>query len=259
MHSVKGLPHWSRLRVLAVEDHCIYRSLMSAYLQALGVGHTVVGDGHAGLAALEPGGVALVISDCRMPVMDGYDMSRAIRRREREQGLPRVPVVALTASLSPNEIKRCFEAGMDACLVKPLSLARLREVLESWLPDAHGQRPISGRWVAGSCADRPTRSDLIQTFGSPEVVERMLKSLAQEAYADQQALLQGQLRLDERVIGERLHRLVGSLAFLGAVELELRCELLMTDLRCNGLGVNRLVLEQLLKDVCIYLDYLAEL
>ncbi|AZF03886.1 response regulator [Pseudomonas sp. R5-89-07] len=259
MPSANPPAHWQHLWVLVVEDHCTYRSLMEAFLDTLGVRHVVVGEGESALRVLASVRVDLVISDCRMPVMDGYTMSNKIRRRERALDLPRVPIVALTGSLTPDEITRCFDAGMDACLVKPLSLPRLRELLESWLPDAHGQRSTSGRWVVGACADWPTRAQLIETFGSQSVVDAMLKSLVQEARADQQALLQGQISLDAGLVGERLHRLVGSLAFLGAVELEQRCQALMADLRSKGVRANRSVLEQLLKDVCIYLDYLAEL
>lgn len=254
-----GPPHWKHLLVLAVDDHCAYRSLMSTCLETLGVGYRVFADGHAALQALLPGQADLVLTDCRMPVMDGYHMSREIRRRECEQGLPRIPIVALTASLSPEEIKLCFDAGMDACLIKPVRLARLREVLESWLPDADGQRTKPGRWVADSRADWPTRRSLIETFGSQEVVERMLDSLVREAHDDYHVLLQGMIRLDTQMIVERLHRLVGSLAFLGAVELEQRCLALMAEVHAQGLVANKALLEQILEDVCTYLDYLTEI
>lgn len=251
--------HWRRLRVLAVDDHCAYRSLMSTCLETLGVGYRVCADAQAALAAAVPSEVDLLITDCRMPGMDGYQLSRQIRQREREQGLPRMPIVALTASLSAEEVQRCFDAEMDACLVKPLRLLRLREVLHRWLPDAHGQRPAMAAMEADSRADWPTRSSLIETFGSHEVVERLLEGLVREAHEDYRALRQGQVRLDAPGVVERLHRLVGSLAFLGAVELEQRCQALMAQVCNDGLHAHESQLEQALNDVCSYLDYLAEL
>lgn len=251
--------HWQRLRVLVVDDHCTYRSLMSTCLETLGVGYQVCADGRAALEVLRAQRVDLVITDCRMPILDGYQLCRAVRRRESEQHLPRLPVIALTASVHAHEIQRCVSAGMDACLAKPLKLAQLREVLEYWLPDAQGQRPLSGHWNADARVDWPTRSSLVEAFGSDEVVERLLSSLMREAYEDYRVLLQGQLRLDAQLISERLHRLVGGLAFVGAVELEQQCLVLMAQVSLHGLEVNMPLLEQVLRDICTYLDYLAEL
>ena len=78
-------PHWQYLNVLVVEDHSAYRLLLGWLLQKLGLGHALVTDGFMGLDTFTNRPFDLVISDCRMPFMDGYSMTRAIRQHEREQ------------------------------------------------------------------------------------------------------------------------------------------------------------------------------
>jgi two-component system sensor histidine kinase EvgS len=133
--SVPPLPvHLRTARVLVVEDHPTAQAMMAWRLQQLGVSHAVAGDGREGLELLAASAFDMVISDCRMPVMDGYAFTRLLREREQRQGVRRLPVVALTASLLEQDLRRCREAGMDEVLTKPLSLAQLRQCLLRWLP-----------------------------------------------------------------------------------------------------------------------------
>ena len=112
--------HWKHLSVLIVEDHQAYRALMGWFLQKFEVDHELVCNGQAALTAIALRHFDLVISDCRMPVLDGYSMAREIRRREAVHSRPRVPIIALTAKLSADDARRCLEAGMDFFLTKPL-------------------------------------------------------------------------------------------------------------------------------------------
>ena len=133
--SVPPLPlHLRASRVLVVEDHPTAQAMMAWRLEQLGVSHAVAGDGREALELLAASTFDMVISDCRMPVMDGYAFTRLLREREQRQGVPRMPVVALTASLLEQDLRRCREAGMDEVLTKPLSLAQLRHCLLRWLP-----------------------------------------------------------------------------------------------------------------------------
>lgn len=133
--SVPPLPAALRqARVLVLEDHPTAQAMMAWRLQQLGVEHAVVGDGREGLQRLASGTFDMVITDCHMPVMDGYAFTRLLREREQRQGDSRLPVVALTASLLEQDLRRCREVGMDEVLTKPVSLAHLRECLLRWLP-----------------------------------------------------------------------------------------------------------------------------
>ena len=87
----------------------------------------------AGLQAAREGHVDLIIMDCLMPIMDGYEAARAIRKREAESGERRTPIVALTANAFDEDAERSRAAGMDGHMAKPYTRAQLRELLVTWL------------------------------------------------------------------------------------------------------------------------------
>lgn len=246
--------HWQHLKVLVVEDHSAYRILMGWFLKQLGLGHQLVGDGQHGLAALTERRFDLVISDCQMPHMDGYTMSRAIRLREHANAQRRVPIIALTGNLVHDDPQRCRDAGMDAWLLKPLSLGQLHSVLALWLPgsaDVQAPVPVSALW--------PTRAGLIETFGDALVVDQMLASLLCEAREDSVGLAHACRTLNAPLTAERLHRLVGSLAFLGVADLELRGMRLIERVHAQGIALSASQLEAFQADLHTYLTYLGSL
>jgi signal transduction histidine kinase/CheY-like chemotaxis protein len=121
--------------VLLVEDHAINRKLMEAMLKKLGLTHVCAEHGQDALDALR-GGLrpALVLMDMQMPVMDGVTATEHIRRWEAEHGLAPVPIVALTANAFEEDSKRCFAAGMNDFLTKPVNLQALQQMLTRWIP-----------------------------------------------------------------------------------------------------------------------------
>lgn len=254
-----ALTGWRRARVLVIDDHGLYRAFMGVLLDALGVRHALFSDAHSALRALADEHFDLVISDCRMPVMDGYAMTRELRRLERESGRARVPVVALTGRMGPEEIRRCVECGMDGWLLKPIGVEQLRDVLCDWLPMP---TPEPARYVNTSAPRSPgvaSRESLIAAFGSWEVVEPMLCKLIQEANEDLEALWRAQATEDEQATTQHLHRLVGSVAFLGATTLEQRAVRLIDRVHLSGVAANRCALDRFYQDIGNYLNYLYEL
>lgn len=248
--------HWQHLNVLVVEDHSAYRLLLSWLLQKLGLGHELAINGVMGLAAFTRRPFDLVISDCRMPVMDGYSMARAIRQHEREHGFKRVPIIALTANLKNDSPQRCCEAGMDAWLLKPLTLEQLYTLLVRWLPG--GERPQTRQEVAVPVASWPTRATLVSTFGSDLIVDQLLQTLLVEAWEDQRVLRQARAMLDASLTAERLHRLVGSLVFLGGTGLESSAVRLIGQVQADGVAAHKAQLELFEAHLCAYLEYLSE-
>jgi len=90
-------------------------------------------DGVEALALMERVSVDLVLMDCLMPVMDGYQTTTEIRSREAHAGSPRVPIIALTANAFDDDAARSKAVGMDAHLAKPYTRQQLRELLGQWL------------------------------------------------------------------------------------------------------------------------------
>jgi len=134
-----ALPRFSSdLPILVVEDNQMNQVVARRQLRALGLDCVIAGDGRAGLAALDQGLYPLALLDLSMPEMDGFEMARLVREREksRDDGF-RLPIVALSANVAESEQSRALAAGMDAYLSKPVDLHRLAETLRRWIP-MHG-------------------------------------------------------------------------------------------------------------------------
>lgn len=118
-------------RILLVEDNPVNQLVAKGMLSKLGYEVIVSGHGGEALEQLDQQRFDLVLMDCNMPVMDGYEASRQIRRSGR---WPRLPIIALTANAMPEERERCRAAGMSDYLAKPFRKAELQCLLEQWIP-----------------------------------------------------------------------------------------------------------------------------
>jgi len=118
------------LQVLVAEDNPVNQKVIIAMLKKLGATPHIASNGEEALAQLlaRPK-FQLVLLDCDMPVMDGYEAAAAIRAWEQKQGRVRMPIYALTAHALPEHFRRCIDAGMDAVLTKPLDLDALGRVI----------------------------------------------------------------------------------------------------------------------------------
>jgi signal transduction histidine kinase/ActR/RegA family two-component response regulator len=125
------------LKVLVVEDNPVNQRVTAAQLRQLGCTPEIASNGRAALAALEADRYDLVLMDCHMPDMDGFEATMEIRRRERENqvGHGRLPILALTASAMAEDRDRCLAVGMDGCVTKPTSPAALRTALTAVTAD----------------------------------------------------------------------------------------------------------------------------
>jgi CheY-like chemotaxis protein len=117
--------------VLVAEDDELNLLIVGAYLDSLGVRYERAADGRQAVdAALrDVDRPALVLMDCRMPVMDGMDATREIRREEARRGWPRLPVLALTATATEADRQACLDVGMDDVITKPFTRQQLSDAL----------------------------------------------------------------------------------------------------------------------------------
>ncbi|WP_051242459.1 hybrid sensor histidine kinase/response regulator [Azohydromonas australica] len=130
-------------RVLVVEDQPVNSMLAAAMLEAFGCRADVASDGRAGVEAVLSSRYDLVLMDCHMPEMDGFEATEAIRRHEAVSGARRVPIAALTANAVAGDHERCVAAGMDDYLSKPFTRAQLAQLLLRWVAPVHGLSPTS--------------------------------------------------------------------------------------------------------------------
>ncbi|PHX39263.1 histidine kinase, partial [Pseudomonas sp. NZIPFR-PS5] len=120
-----------RARILLVEDNPVNQLVAKGMLGKLGCDVVVSSNGAEALQQLEQDHFDLVLMDCNMPVMNGYDATRRIRENERWSGLP---IIALTANAMPEEREHCKAAGMSDYLAKPFRREELMALLDQWIP-----------------------------------------------------------------------------------------------------------------------------
>jgi signal transduction histidine kinase/CheY-like chemotaxis protein len=119
--------------VLLAEDNPINQRVLVLMLESLGCRVAVTADGAEAVACCRERRYDVVLMDCQMPQLDGYDATRAIRRWERENSLEPVPIVALTAHALSGDRLKCLDAGMNDFISKPTSTDKLRAVLLKWI------------------------------------------------------------------------------------------------------------------------------
>jgi len=126
-------------QVLVVDDHPSNQVLIYQQLVELGFSATVVGGGEAALMAISASDFDLVLMDCQMPGMNGYETTRRIRNSEQS----RIPIIAISAATDSMHLEECLASGMDGILKKPLRLHQLRSTLALWLVDV--RREVTAR------------------------------------------------------------------------------------------------------------------
>ncbi|MCX8004739.1 MAG: response regulator, partial [Burkholderiaceae bacterium] len=229
--------------VLLVEDNDVNQALAVAMLEKLGCQVEVAADGHAALAALARRRFDLVLMDCQMPGMDGFEAVRQLRAAARGATPPSVPVVALTAHALAGDAERCRAAGFDGYLAKPFRFGELAATLQRYLraplraaPDAQ-----EGGTDAPAVLDAQVlaRIRAMQTRGAarllPRLIETYLASAAALVQAAERALGDG----DAAALRQALHTLKSSSANLGATELARQCAALEARARAGDLAAAR--------------------
>jgi CheY-like chemotaxis protein/HPt (histidine-containing phosphotransfer) domain-containing protein len=207
-----GRPAPAGVRVLVAEDQGINWMVVDRLLAKDGHVAANAIDGRQAVAMLESGGYELVLMDCQMPGLDGYETAREIRRREAATGRPRVPIVAMTANALVGAREACLAAGMDDYIAKPISLQALEAVLVRWLPAE-----------APAHLDRERLAELRLVFPGPELIE-MLRGIDGELVAELGSL-EAAIRDRERAAaGAAAHRIRNSAHVIGATALAAAAE-----------------------------------
>jgi CheY-like chemotaxis protein len=135
-------PEFHGRRLLLVDDDELNAALASRLMTAIGFEVVTAANGSLAVEAVEHQDFDIVLMDCQMPAMDGYDATRAIRRLETGTPKGRTPVVAVTAYALAGDRERCLAAGMDDFIAKPYSLDELRPKLRRWLGASSQTSPL---------------------------------------------------------------------------------------------------------------------
>ncbi len=206
--------------VLVVDDHPVNRRMLARQLSTLGYAAQTAADGHEALALWRQGGFGLLITDCQMPGMDGYQLAATIRA-EPGPG-PRLPIVACTANVSHDAFEQCRAAGMDEALAKPIELAALQRMLDHWLPEALAAG-LPGADAAGdtaACAAVDDFAAVAELAQGDRALEReLLEDFRQENAVDLAAAEAALHATDGAALQRAAHRIKGAAQTVGALGL----------------------------------------
>ncbi|EIK62904.1 ATP-binding protein [Pseudomonas lactis] len=215
-----------RLNILIVDDYPANRLLLSQQLNYLGHDAIDSEDGALGLRAWRQGAFDVVITDGHMPVMNGYDLARAIRDEEQRMGSARCVIVGLTANAQPEEKQRCIDAGMDDCLFKPVSLRVLNSQLSGIEPLARTIDATAAVEGGGLDIDLTTLHQLAR--GDQDSVSVIISDLAKSLEDDMQLLRRYYSATDLKGLAELAHRIKGGGRIVGAQNVLISCVKLET-------------------------------
>lgn len=224
------------LNVLVVDDYPANRMLLTQQLSYLGHSVRDEQDGAHGLRTWRNSQFDVVITDCNMPMMNGYELAKAIRADEAASGKRPCLILGFTANAQPEEIDRCLAAGMDDCLFKPISIKDLSTRL-SRVEATFEQASESGEVVlAGDDIDLRSLEQL--TYGDRESISSLLQDLISSNEEDSQRLLKLFSQNDLSGLADLAHRVKGGARIIQAKRLIRYCEQLQAD--CNGVNAARL-------------------
>jgi len=195
-----------KARILVVEDNATNRLVVLAQLQKLGYEARAVNNGAEAVEAVRQGGYDLVLMDCQMPVMDGFEATRRIRKSVDN----RIPIVALTAGAMQEDKDRCL-SEMNDYLSKPVDLRRLAEVVEQWTGAQSTSRADSAAFRDGELLER--------LMGDRELAGMILREFLAGAPAQVSGLRERVQDGDFAGIAARAHGLKGSAATVSAENL----------------------------------------
>jgi PAS domain S-box-containing protein len=199
-----------RPRLLVADDHPVNREVIQQQLGILGLSVDLAADGREALTLWRRHRHGVVLLDIHMPELDGFDVARAIRREETAAGVPRTGLIAVTANALKGEDERCFAAGMDGFIAKPISLDALSRALSRFIS---GLGDAGGIAVPGSGAafDPETLRGL---FGSdPARLSRLFETFVEAATGDLATLRAAD---SAAARAEAAHRLKGAARMVGA-------------------------------------------
>jgi CheY-like chemotaxis protein len=231
------VPAGMRGNILLVEDNLINQQVALGILQIQGYNVTVANHGREALDAHAQGAFDLILMDCHMPEMDGFEATREIRGRERASPGRHVPIIALTANAMAQDREACLNAGMDDHLSKPFSMLTLQEMLNRWTPktpqaESAASAPAPAAQAARAAAnstqviDRQVLDQLgkVRTNGKPELLTRVIKLYLVESPKLIQKLKQAAKAANAPEMASQAHSLKSSSANVGAKVLSRYCE-----------------------------------
>src|SRR4029453_16525999 len=218
-------------KLLVAEDNEVNQLVARGMANRLGYAVDIVDDGAQAVAATLTGNYAAILMDCHMPVMDGFEATKTIRSRDSKT--VRIPIIAMTAGALNEDRERCFAAGMDDYISKPVDLDKLRDILARWVPQEQlAEAPPSNVAVdaAGSDAADVAAADatvldedrlqILRDLGPADglgLLPDAVRAFREEAQRAQEKLRSALESGQANAVEAAAHKLAGAAANIGAM------------------------------------------
>ncbi len=236
-------------RLLLVEDNPINRDVVRGMLEGLGGRVDVVANGAEAVEAATAASYSLILMDCQMPVLDGYEATREIRRQERGEA---TPIVAMTAHTVAGERQKCLDAGMDEYLTKPFTRDRLLAMIAGFLPAAADTQPdpdragepgggdpverIASFTTDTPAIDRAAQDRFLWQALSPKSAQKVLSAYIAASPDLVEEMTTALAALDYDRLASLAHRFKSNNAMIGATHLAHLCAKLDAAARAEEAG-----------------------
>jgi signal transduction histidine kinase/CheY-like chemotaxis protein/HPt (histidine-containing phosphotransfer) domain-containing protein len=231
--------------ILLGEDNPVNQEIAVLMLQSMGCTVTVAQNGREVVEHAKRARYDVILMDCQMPEMDGFEATTHIRQWEQHESRSAIPIVALTAHATPGDREQCLAKGMSDYISKPFSMAQLHAVLNSWLPsrsttetqespastnlDLHTSTPGDSLPAHDSdpafIVDRNVWKSItgLQRAGKPDVLAKILSLYLTDSHDVVATLRQGIANENAQAVSQAAHSLRSRSAMLGAVSLSKLC------------------------------------
>jgi two-component system, sensor histidine kinase and response regulator len=230
--------------ILVAEDHPINQQVAQLYLDELGLACHVVNNGIEVVQSVNSNLYSVVLMDCQMPEMDGFEATIAIRKNEQLHG-GHIPIIAMTANAVTGDRERCLAAGMDDYLSKPVEPNQLRTILQKWIPiDSPGQQlaadapELSGSEAAVLVHHVFDVEPLRRRVGKAGICEVLSLFLSQMPL-DLEKLQLAVQSLDRASVERTAHTLRGVFCIIGVRNMTELCQLLEQEVRNDRWDLTR--------------------
>ncbi len=230
--------------ILLAEDNAVNQEVTLGMLEVLGFTATAVENGRLAIDALSADRFSVILMDCQMPEMDGFEATRMIRQQEQPTGT-RIPIIALTAHALQGDRELCLAAGMDDYLSKPFTIEQLRTVIHRWLPSSSQPGPAdSARTPVAPSPPPPPQPDQspvdpkswdsitsLQRPGQPDLLAKVIGLYLKDSQGLVDKILAATTERDLASLRDTAHSLKSRSATLGAWHVADLCKQLETGAR----------------------------
>ena len=252
----RNLPQ-STSRLLVVEDNEVNQEVALRMLKKLGYSADIANNGAEALEKIALNSYALVLMDCQMPVMDGFEATKNIRLLKSSNST--ITVIALTANAVKENVGECLACGMNDYLSKPLTLKALEQILTKWMKPIEvdiaeqGVQTITMDEESEPIVNRHILEDLrmLNEGESGEWLNSLIKTYITNSQIILEELQKAIFQQNNEMIYQQAHKLRGSSLNIGAVRINALTELLEQPITSNGFGEVQNIFDRLLKEFAL--------